>query len=476
MASIALRTDISPLVDATIAADPHQLIAIARPLLEEDGRAAELIGRIGMIAAHGDSDGHTILMLDAASILSRWIDALPLVLGEEQQSFVRALPLLVQALVAAAPAVHTGNSAQVTYPEPFFPSDLSEGQTVSSRMHEAIYGNDATMVERMLFGLYGSGADYRTMQIRTYDGISTTFQNAGHPLMFAVRGTQLLDTVEWGDRVPNILHWLAPHLPVHTEEPTWVNIVRDFLSDSHHSLESYRTRLAFPKEENALPLRALVLSDTDTPQICQGVYDALMNKGASSRAIGSVIALAATDLMQRVGDGDRDAFIRAAHGLLFASAVRLVYREIQDIDALPLLFTSAAFINALHKELKAQPSTAQTTTPQSRILGGGLIAPALLDTLREQLDVRDLEGAYSTARRYLQLGYDARGLFATIGLVSALADAAADMGHTWQVVQAAGEEFMSWPSALSGTNIEGFLHVALRAAAFAKRNTLVNNV
>jgi len=43
-------------------------------------------------------------------------------------------------------------------------------------------------------------------------------------------------------------------------------------------------------------------------------------------------------------------------------------------------------------------------------------------------------------------------------------------------VQAAGEEFMGWPSALSGTNIEGFLHVALRAAAFAKRNTLVDNL
>src|SRR5579884_2567026 len=110
MASIALRTNISPLVDATIAADPHQIIAVARPLLEQEGRAAELIGRIGMIAAHGDSDGHIILMLDAASILSRWIDALPLVLGEEQQSFVRALPLLVQALVAAAPAVRAGNS------------------------------------------------------------------------------------------------------------------------------------------------------------------------------------------------------------------------------------------------------------------------------------------------------------------------------------------------------------------------------
>ncbi len=428
MASIALRTDISPLVDATITADPHQISAVARPLLEQDGRAAELLGRIGMIAAHGDSDGHTVTMLDAANILSRWIDDLPRVLGEEQQSFVRALPLLVQALIAAAPAVRAGNSAHDTYPQPFYPSDLSEGETVSSKIHDAIYNNDPVMAERLLFGLYGTGADYRTMQIRSYDGISTTFQHAGHPLIFAVRGTQLLDTVEWGDRVPNILHWLAPHLPLHTEEPAWVNTVRAFLSDSHHSLESYRTRLATPKEENALPLRSLVLSNADTPQVCQAVYDALITKGASSRSIGSVIALAATDLMQKVDDSDRDAFIRAAHGLLFASAVRLVYREIEDLEALPLLFTSAAFINALQKELSAQTGAPQAAAPRSNILGGGLIAPSLLDTLSEQLDVQDLNGAYSTGRRYLQLGYDARGLFAAIALASAHADAASDHG------------------------------------------------
>src|SRR5207248_10254253 len=151
------------------------------------------------------------------------------------------------ALVATAPAVRAGQATQDSYPEPFYPSEVPEGKTVNDMMHQAIYGNDATLVERLLLGLYGTGADYRTMQIRAYDGISTTFQNAGHPLMFAVRGTQLLDAVEWGDRAPHILHWLSPHLPLHTGEPAWVNTVRGFLSDPHHSLESYRTRLAFPK-------------------------------------------------------------------------------------------------------------------------------------------------------------------------------------------------------------------------------------
>ncbi len=478
MPSVGMNIDISTLVDATAAGDRNQIIAAARELTQHGADVSELIGRIGMVAAHGDSEGHTILTLDAASMMCRWLLALRYTLAEETINHTRALPLLVQALVAAAPAVRAGREAQAhaSYPKPLYPSGLPEGQTVNSMMHEAVFSNDTAMVERLLFGLYGTGADYRTMQIRAYDSISTTFQNAGHPQIFAVRGMQLLDAVEWGDRAPNIIHWLAPHLPVHTAEPAWVNTVRSFLSDSNHNLASYRTRLAAPKEESALPLRHLILSNADTPQICQGVYDALIKDGASSRGIGSVIALTATDLMQRVGDGDREAFIRTTHGLLFSSAVHLVFVQTQEVEALPLLFMAASYVNTLHKELEEQKTATPPTGARSPILGGGLIAPSLLEALSEQLAAQDLAGAFSTVHRYIQLGHDARSLFAIIGLVAARADAAADQGHTMQIVQAAGDEYMGWPSTLTGINIEGFLHVALRAATFAKRNTLVNNL
>jgi hypothetical protein len=476
MPSVGMNIDISSLIDATIAGNSDQIIGVARELTQRGANASELIGRVGMIAAHGDSDGHTILTLDAASRMCRWLLALQYTLAEDTPDFTRGLPFLVQALAAATPAVRAGKEAQKEYPTPLFPSGLAEGQTVNSALHDAVFSNDRTMVERLILGLYGTGADYRSMQIRVYDSISTTFQHAGHPLMFAVRGMQLLDAVEWGDRAPNIIHWLAPHLPLHTEEPAWVHPIRSFLSEPGHSLAGYRTRLAAPKDENALPLPRLILSDADTLRICQGVFDALIKNGASSRGVGSVIALTATDLMQRVGDGDRNEFIQAAHSLLFTAAVRLVFSQTQEVEALPLLFMAAAYLNALHKELGEQTVTAQPTSTLSPILGGGLIAPALLDTLREQLEAQDLTGAFSTARRYIQLGHDARSLFAVIGLASTKADAAADQGHTMQIVQAAGEEYIGWPTALPDINIEGFIHVALRATAFAQRNSLVDNV
>ena len=474
--SVGMNIDISSLIDATIAGNSDQITAVARELTQRGADASELIGRMGMIAAHGDSEGHTILTLDAASMMCRWLLPLQYTLAENPLDTTRGLPFLVQAAQASTPAVRAGKEASVEYPAPFFPSGLPEGQTVSSALHDAAFGNDRTMVERLMLGLYGTGADYRTLQIRVYDSISTTFQHAGHPLMFAVRGMQLLDAVEWGDRSPNIIHWLAPHLPLHDDEPAWIHSVRSFLAEDQHNLASYRTRLAAPKDASALPLRSLILSNVETLQICQGVFDALIKNGASSRGVGSVIALAATDLMQRIDDSNRNHFIDAAHSLLFTSAVRLVFAQTQEVEALPLLFTAASYLNALHKELEEQASTTQTVSTRSPILGGGLIGPALLDTLAEQLDAQDLEGAFSTARRYIQLGHDVHSLFAVIGLSSARADAAADQGHTMQIVQAAGEEYTAWPTALSETNIEGFLHVALRAAAFAQRNSLVDHL
>src|SRR5947199_2944564 len=239
MPSVGMNTDISSLIDATVSGNTDQIIAVARELTQRGANASELIGRVGMIAAHGDSDGHTILTLDAASMMCRWLLALQYTLAENELDNTRGLPFLVQALLAATPALRAGEEVQKEYPSPLFPSGLADGQTVNSAIHDAVFSNDRTMVERLILGLYGTGADYRTMQIRVYDSISTTFQHAGHPLMFAVRGMQLLDAVEWGDRAPNIIHWLATHLPMHTEEHDWVHPILDFLSDKSHSLSCY---------------------------------------------------------------------------------------------------------------------------------------------------------------------------------------------------------------------------------------------
>jgi hypothetical protein len=475
MPTLGMEIDISSLVEATVAGDRDQIVSTARSYLQRGAPAAELAGRIGLRVARGDSDGHALLILAAAAALSRFVSTLPQLVGQGELAHLAELPLLVQALVATSPALRAGESSRDTYPQPLFPSGLPEGETVDEAMHAAVYNNDRTTVERLLFGLYGTGADYRTMEVRTYDGIATTFQNAGHPLIFALRGFQLLDIVEWGDRAPAILHWLAPHLPLRSAEPAWINEVRAFLDDPAHRLDSLRTRLSAPQNEHALPLRQLVLSNASTSQVCQGVFDVLMQGGASTRGVGSVIALAAADTLQRIADAEREAFVQAAHGLLFAAAVRMVYARVQDIAAVPLLFTAAAYINSLQGELvQGQGAAGEQALPAT--FGGGLIASSLLQTLAAQLDAQDLNGALSTARRYTRFESDTRPLWATIGLSAARADAAADQGHTLQVVQACAEEYQAWPPELADINADIFLQVALRAAIFARRNTSVEGL
>ena len=470
MSSVAIRHNLAPFIDALVAGDSQALLSAARATISKAEDASELIGRIGLIAMRGDSDGHAVLTLAAASALCRWLVALRHVLGEDEQGQAIGLPLVVQSLLAAAPAVKAGKDVQPSYPQGIFPSEIGPNDSVSSRLEQAIYGRDVAMTERLLFGLFGTGADYRTLSIRIYDGISRAFQEDGHALLCAVRGAQILDSVEWGEDMPSYIHWLAPHLPLHTEEPSWTQIVRSFLQEPQHSLASYRTRLAAPQNANALPLRSLLLSEATTSQVCQGVYDALIKNGASAPGVGSVIALAASDLLQTIGADDQELFVRASHGLLFASAARLTFTQVQEVEGLPLLFTAAAAINSLHKDLGSPADAAKAARPGSA--GGGLIAPALLESLSGQIEAQDLAGALASSRRYIQLGHDLHALFSVIGLGAAQADASADQGHALQIVLAAGDEYQAWPKELANTNIEGFLRVALRAAIQAKRNSV----
>lgn len=480
MVAVHTEIDLSSLVDTVISGNLEQIIATARHYLQQDKAVDTLIGHMAMIAAHGDLAGHRTITLAAASMLGRlipWIPA-PVDMPEyaTERTKERALPLLVQALKVAMPILSTSRETQtrVQYPQPLFPSELLEShKSVNDVMREAVEKNDAQLAERALLGLYGTGADYRTMQVRAYESISTTFQDSGHPLMFAVRGFQLLDAVEWGDRAPNIIHWLASHLPLRpdNDEPTWIKIVRTYTADSAHSLASIRTRLSSPKDENALSLRNLILSHADTTQICQGVYDALIKGQASSHAVASVIVLAAADTVQRVGDEDHELFLRAAHGLLFAAAARLVFRQVQDVEVLNLLFTSAAYINALQQEIPAQQQ--QQAISKGSVIGGGLIAASQLETLASQLQAQDLQGAHTTAQRYLKIGHEPRALFGTIGLTAALTDTESVQGHNLQIVQAAAEEFLAWPKTLASTDIDVLLQVALRGALFGKQDTIV---
>ncbi|GHO45460.1 hypothetical protein [Ktedonospora formicarum] len=465
MAQVEMRVDLSSVLNAALEENTEKIIASGRELLQDTNSPDVLLGRLGMIAVHGDKDGHPSSTLGTAAMLSRLIHFMPEPVNSTIPVKERALPIFVQAVKTASAALRAGSKVEPSYPEPLFPSDLGEKETVNEAMRKAVHNNDTSGVERLLFGLYGSGADYRTMEARIVESIADTFQDGGHPMIFAVRGFQLLDAVEWGDRVPNILHWLTPHLPLSPtgNEPTWIKTVRTFASKPENSMKSVRTRLSTPKDENALELYKLLSSNVDTTQVCQGVYDTVIKKEVSPRAAASVIALAAADLLCTLDNVDHQQYLAIAHGLLYAAAVRQMMRRVQDVEILPSLYTAAAYINALYQEVSSSPMQQTEPTPAGTIPGGGFIAGSQLETLQDQLKSRDFAGALATAQRYLKVGHDPRALFGAIAIAAGHVDATQDQGQTLQVVQAAAEEYMAWPKALAQTNTDAFIHVALHA-------------
>ena len=158
-----------------------------------------------------------------------------------------------------------------------------------------------------------------------------------------------------------------------TDEPIWIKTVRTFGAESAHDLTVIRTRLSTPKDENALPLCALlILSDADTTRVCQGVYDALVTNEASPKAVSAVISLAAADILQRVSEDNQAQFIEVAHGLLFSAALQTIFQQVRDVEVLNFLYTAATAINALHKIVPVQ-DTAAATHKTVASGGGGLI-------------------------------------------------------------------------------------------------------
>src|SRR5258708_7923680 len=118
MAGIEMRVDLSTVVDALVGGNESQIIAAAHEHLQQGEAADVLIGRIGMIAARGDSDGHTITTLTAAAMLCRLLHTIPQPLEGNVKASEWAFPLFVQALFVAAPAIKNGYKKRIALPEP----------------------------------------------------------------------------------------------------------------------------------------------------------------------------------------------------------------------------------------------------------------------------------------------------------------------------------------------------------------------
>lgn len=463
--SVKHTTEFAPLIDAVASARVEHIAREVVHLLRNNVPPFFIIGHAGVPAAWGDTEGHPLCALAAGGHIADWMRYVPSggeTDDDERRLLGRALPLTL-ALSLAASAVKVGEQTQPELPEPLFPANITHPEGMYGALREAVRAGQVDQTRRLLRGYYATGTDYRSYLTNVYRAISDHYTDDGHILIFAHRSSQVLDMAGWADKLPPFIYWLTPHLANTRPDAPFLAEIHAFLSDPAHDLKPLRTRLAPANNAAAgAELRQAILQGS-LAETCAAVLAALRN-GAKGPAVGSVIVLAAARRFLQAPESDPAAVLRAAHGLLVASAARTVVEQIQDIEILPILFIAAAAVNALRdvEQVEAAKTGAPARAGGSGLIGG-MLAPVLLRSLEQQLENGDDQAAQASARRYLQLGHPARGLVATIASVACQGDASSDQGHTLLLAQAAAEEYLALPPHLQSEG-EALLEVGVRAA------------
>ncbi len=464
-------TDYAPLVDAVASENINHMAREVVHLLRRKVSPLFIIGKVGVPAAWGDTDGHPLCALAAGGKIADWTRYIP-ASGEDDDEELRllrpALPLTM-ALAYAAPAVRQGAHHQPELPVPIFPATVNHPGGMDGALREAVQNGDTERTLRILLGYYATGTDYRSYLMNVYRALTEHYAADGHALIFTHRSSQVLDMAGWADKLPPFIYWLTPHLASKQPDAPFLADVQTFLRDPAHDLKPLRTRLAPAKDAAAgAELRQAILQGS-LEDTFAAVLAALHN-GARGPAVGSVIALAAARRFLNTAEDDADASLRAAHGLLIASAARTVVAQVQNVEVLPMLFIAAAAVNALRDVEQAEaPQASAHPRASAGALVGGILAPVLLRSLEQQLEAGDEQAAQTSAHRYLQLGHPAHGLVATIASVACQGDASSDQGHTLLLTQAAAEEFLALPPHLQSEG-ETLLAVSLRAALHRPQN------
>lgn len=445
----AVHADISLLLEALSASDESRVIEETLELLgPQKVPPAHIAARVAIPAAWAGGDGHPLLVLGAAGRVAEWMRSIPA--GpepgdDEYRQLAPALPL-VQGFMAVADRVGPGlREPHPDLPEPLTPFEiqLQGGTSALEALRTAFDRHDHQTFGRILMGFYRVGADYRALLTHLYATLDYRFPTGGHPLIFAVGSSRVLDMADWGNRVPPLIHWLLPL--VLTEEPDepFVQAARQYGSAPDHDLAWIQRRLAPAKEDAAgAGFRRSVL-EGDATSACDAVLKAL-REGASPRGVASGLALASAERLLTIPTGNTAALDQAAHTLLYAHSVHVAMTQSQNPEIYPLLYTAAAAVNAMPQPTAAAPAV---PPPASTPLSGGLIAPALLRSLEHQAAEGDTSGALSTARRYIQMGHAPRSLAGILGHVASRRDPRHGGMHALPLVAAAAEEYLTQPGA-----------------------------
>jgi hypothetical protein len=463
--------DTTALIDAVAARDQPTIIAETLRLLGPDNVApARVAGRVGLPALWGSCEPRTLVHFASLGRAGQWIRTIPS--GPEPESDLRrrltpALPL-VQGFLAAAAAVKKGlPEPHPALPEPLVPGDIKNPDGALGELRDAFARRDLAQLRRVMLGYHATGADYRALASAIFATLDFRYPDGGLPVTLAWAGGRVLDMADWGDHEPALIYWLTPHMLGDAPDAPAAQAARAYAAAPEHDLAWLRTRLSIPKEEAAGTQYQQALLLGDASAACEATLRALRT-GATQTGVLAGMALAVASRLNAVPDGDPNALSRAGDVLLYVHAVHVLMDQVQDPVVWPLLYTASAAVNTLRGSSSASALESTATGASRTLLGGGLIAPAMLRAIERQLEEGDAGGALAAARRYIQMGHAPSALAGVVATAAALRDTSGgseDALRPLPYAVAAAEEYLMLPTPLRQQEQNPLLTAAVRLAA-----------
>ena len=468
--AMMVNADISALLGAVSNSDQAQIIRETLQLLgPEKVPPAKIAARVGIPAAWGGGDGHPLSVLSVAGRIAEWMRSIPIgpEPGEEtRRALLPALPL-THGFLAVAGQVRKGlPEPHPELPKPIVPADVNHSDGALGALREAVENRDLTRVRAILLGYYATGTDYRSVLSAIYAALAHRYPDGGHPLAFAVAGSRILDMADWGDRMPAFIFWVTPLMLDAAPDAPAAQTARAFASVSEHDLGWLRKRLAIPNEAAAGPQFQAAVMSGGGEAACAAVLQALQ-QGATPMGIASALTIVAANQINAVMPGDTDALLRTGQTLIYANSVHSATLQTQNPEIWPLLYTSAAAVNATGTSERAALSERGASNLPSTPLGG-FMAASVLRSIERQIEDGDAAGAIAASRRYLQMGHAPRALAGVIGSVAAGRDVNPTEPVSFRalpMVAAAADGFLSLPKALAPSGQIPLLSAAIRLAS-----------
>lgn len=459
-----VRMDLTTIFEAIAAEDTQTIVRELANGLLEDLRPSEIIGRVGLAAALGDTTGEALPVLIAAGKIGDWIRIIPpgSEPGAERRQKLLPIVPMTAALQFARQSIAKGYTvSSLSLGDPLFPKEISHAEGPWGELRDAILASDTALASRVLMGFYGSGTDYREIEGSLFFALNARVGVSGRAMQALVTLLKELEFAEWGnDHAAMLFQWILPAITQKEPEVAGAQEVRAYLSQPAHDLDFVRKRLALSNLAAAGEELRTMVSGGTTQHVLDAVFTAFQN-GATGPQIAAQIAIVAAEHLAQLPLDMPELLHAGVNACRYVHGARVGTYHVQDVRVLPVVFHAANVVNQTITSSNGSMAIvppAQVSSP----LAGGLIEHMMLRTITRHIATGDEASARASIKRYTGMAFSGRTLAGTLGLAAAHYPVQSDVsGRTLLAIEALGEEFNALPLARQAAEGVALMYAAV---------------